>query len=135
MAKTEPSIKFSLDSLKPFLKEFEKFDANKFEFLKHIGGKSRMLLWDKYLRGQLLFYRGLKDSAGRRTVAYRIPKSNKSVTIKSYPLNIWERPHKLRSGGTIKGVGALAKLKKDIAGSKLSNWGEEFLQNIFEKEQ
>ena len=135
MAKTAPSIKFTLGSLKPFLQEFEKFDKNKYEFLKYIGGRSRMMLWGKYLRGQLLFYRGLKDSAGRRTVAYRVAKRNTSVTIKSYPLNIWERPHKLRGGGTIKGVGALKKLKKDLDGSRLANWSERFIQNIFDKEQ
>ena len=87
--KSQPIAKFTLESLKPFLKEFELFADSKYDFLKSIGGKGRMLLWKNYLQGQYLSYRSLEDKLGRRTVSYRVAKNRKSLAIKSYPLNIW----------------------------------------------
>ena len=132
--KSQPIAKFTLESLKPFLKEFELFTDSKYDFLKSIGGKGRMLLWRNYLQGQYLSYHSLEDKLGRRTVAYLVAKNRQSVAIKSYPLNIWERGYVSKTGKKVAGKGPLKALKKEIRGSKLSKWAEQYLEALFNRE-
>lgn len=127
-------IDFDFSGIQKLIVAFPELNAR---FLSMVGSRGRRTLREKYLRGQAIQLKDSsaepKDKKGRYLVSSKVGKGAKYVTIKSYPLNLFERRQVLRSGKTLPGKKVFPQLKKDIM-ANMSGYAKEFEDGILEKE-
>lgn len=98
MASFKAEINFNMQSLQSLIKQFPELAGR---FLSLVGSRGRTLLKEQYLSGQELELRAFpKDKAGRYTITSNVNKKRDATTIRSYPLNLFEKGRLLRSGET-----------------------------------
>lgn len=97
-------------------------------FLAAIGAKAKGILRKKYLSGQKLDLTAYPtDKLGRRTITYSVRKGRGDVRIYSYPVNLFEKGRRLRSGARESGKYIITKhLKADV-----DMFLPEFVRSVF----
>lgn len=119
MAALIPKVEFHLDDLRTLAKLFPDIGAGA---LYHVGLESKILLKKKYLSGQELNLKDMRDRKNRRTISYSLNKRKTAMNLHSYPLNLFERGRTLRNGKREPGKYIMTKkLKSDVSGS-LQKW-------------
>lgn len=119
MAVLKTRADFNIDDLRKLAKLFPDIGAGA---LYHLGLESKILLKKRYLSGQELNLKDMRDRAGKRTISYGLNKRKTAVNLYSYPLNLFERGRTLRSGKREKGKYILTKKLKGDVGSSLQKW-------------
>jgi len=104
------------------------------KFLSWVGTQAREHLKHRYLSGQELTLNVYPlDSRGRHTIVDNVTK-NTTLTIYSYPLNLFEKGRKLRNGRREKGKKIITvKLKRDVL-SNMNNYINVFENGILKGE-
>ena len=98
MARVRLETEIKPDEFLVFRKLADAFPDIKASMLGYVGDKGKYLLYNTFLSGQELNYRGMMDRKGRRTVSYTIAKRAVAVKIRSYPANFFEKGRGLRGG-------------------------------------
>lgn len=106
-------------------------------YLGIIGKDARQILKKKYLSGQEINLKVYPlDKRNYHTVTSQVDKSNTFVRIYSYPVNLFEKGRKLRSGKKESGKFIITKKLKSDVSSKMSAYQVKFeriLQNEIDK--
>jgi hypothetical protein len=97
------------------------------QLLGFVGVEAKQDLKKKFLSGQEINLRKYpKDVEGHPTISYSIGKGAKSVKISSYPLNLFERGRKLRSGRKESGKRIMKKKFKQYMMTRMSGLLNQF---------
>jgi len=91
-----------------------------------VGARGAELLYDSFLRGQAIFLRSKRDRKGRRTVSYSVGSRAETVSISSYPMNLFEYGRKLRSGRRESGKHVITGKFRALMNSKLQTLVDAF---------
>ena len=130
MAVLKPEVSFNFEGIFNLIKVFPDLNGR---YLALIGKRSRDLLKQKYLSGQDLTLRKFPvDSLGRYTVTSDVNRRRTSVKIYSYPVNLFERGRKLRSGAQEPGKYIITKKLKQSVMSRIGSYTMEFESQILE---
>jgi hypothetical protein len=91
-------------------------------FMSYIGSQGRIALKMRFLSGQVLKLKSDKDIKGKYTTSSSVGKKANSVSISSYPLNLYE-------GGNSRinwaAVNVFSVKLKSLAESQLQKWSNE----------
>ena len=115
----------------------EMFPEMRARTLGYIGKEGKALLKKRFLSG--VSGQGINleqhphDVLGRRTVSYSVGKKAKHALIASYPLNLFERGRKLRSGKKEKGKYIITRRFKQVMNNDLQKIVNEFDQMVLSK--
>ena len=122
-------------NLKPIFDLIQIFPELRGRLLALIGKRARTILKERYLSGQEITLRAFPtDRQGRRTIVSDVNKQRSSVKIYSYPVNLFERGRRLRSGRKEPGKYIITrKLKQDVMAG-LAGYVREFEEKILEPE-
>lgn len=132
MALLKAEIDFDFKGLNLLAKMFPDISGG---LLAFIGSRGRTLLYEKYLRGQeITFHKYPKNSKGDYMIISDVNKKQTQVKIYSPTLQLFEKPHRLRSGSMSEGKYILTKkLKQDIM-MNVSGYAKEYEQRFVQKE-
>ena len=114
--------------------------ANQFPELRarlmgHVGKSGKDRLYRNFLKGQAIDLRAYpEDSKGRPTVNYSIGKNANSVSISSYPMNLFERGRMLRSGRKEQGKKVIKGSFKQMMNSQLQGILQDFDRTILQQQ-
>ena len=108
-------------------------------FLALVGKRARTTLKEKYLSGQEITLRAFPtDSRGRRTIVSDVNKRRTQVKIYSYPVNLFEKGRRLRSGSKEPGKFIITKkLKQDVMSGfagYVNEWESKVLEDQLRKD-
>jgi len=96
-------------------------------YLSLIGKRARTILKENYLSGQELNLRAFpEDKIGRKTITSDVNKKRDTTRIYSYPVNLFEKGRRLRSGRKEPGKYIITKKLKQEVISGLSSYQREF---------
>jgi len=113
----------------------EIFPQVRAQLLGYVGNEGKRNLKIKLLSGQELNLRKYpEDKRGRRTVGYSINRRADMVSISSYPVNLFERGRRLRSGEKEPARNIIRGRLKGIMQSDLQRILNEFDNKFLEKE-
>ena len=113
----------------------EMFPQVRAQLLGYVGSEGKRNLKTKLLSGQSLNLRAYpEDKRGRRTVGYSINRRADMVSISSYPVNLFERGRRLRSGKKEPARNIIRGRLKGIMQSDLQRILNEFDSKFLEKE-
>ncbi len=113
----------------------EMFPQVRAQLLGYVGSEGKRNLKTKLLSGQSLNLRAYpEDKRGRRTVGYSINRRADMVSISSYPVNLFERGRRLRSGEKEPARNIIRGRLKGIMQSDLQRILNEFDNKFLEKE-
>jgi hypothetical protein len=109
--------------------------------LGYVGWRSAVQLYkerfDAEKKGWLQYHprsisKGIPYSnKGNRLVSFSVSTKKGEVRISSFPNNLWENPHKLRSGATIGGTHAMRDGKSSL---RFQQYAAEALKNLLDGE-
>jgi hypothetical protein len=91
-----------------------------------VGARGAELLYDSFLRGQAIFLRSKRDRKGRKTVGYSVGRRAETVSISSYPMNLFEYGRMLRSGQRESGKHVITGKFRALMNSKLQTLVDAF---------
>lgn len=123
-------------------KDFQKFLSSMRNFfpeisaqlLGFIGSRAKSILRFKFLSGQELNLKAYpKDRLGHPTISYSIGRKAKYVKISSYPLNLFEKGRKLRSGEKETGKHIMKRKFKQYMMSQIPKLTNEFDNTILKR--
>jgi len=120
MAKVSIHTEINPDNFMVFQKLMKAFPDIRASLLGYVGNEGKRLLYNTFLRGQELQYKGMTDSRGRRTVGYSVGRRANYVSIRSYPANLFEKGRLLRSGEREKGKYIITRKFKSVMNSALN---------------
>lgn len=113
----------------------EMFPQIRAQMLGYVGKEGKDILKTRLLSGQSLDLRKYPyDKRGRRTVGYSINRRADQVSISSYPVNLFERGRRLRSGKKEPARNIIRGRLKGIMQSDLQRILNEFDSKFLEKE-
>lgn len=136
MAVLRPEVDFNFKGIYQLVSAFPDLRGR---LLALIGKRARVRLYEGYLSGQELTLRKYPvDARGRRTITSDVNRARTQVKIYSYPVNLFERGRKLRSGRKEQGKYIITrKLKGDVSGrmqSYINEWESRILEQELRKE-
>lgn len=111
----------------------EQFPEIRAQMLGYVGSRGKHILFDSFLSGQELTYKGLTDSKGRDKTSYTIAKRAIAVKIRSYPANFFEKGRKLRSGSMEPGKFIITRKLKSLMSSQMQNILNDFDRQYLQK--
>jgi hypothetical protein len=126
--------KYDDAALKEFLKLQKSFPDLRAQVLGLVGSEGKRRLKERLLSGQEINLRKYPyDKMGRRTAQYTIGKGAQHVSISSYPVNLFEKGRKLRSGNKEPGKFILTKKLKNIMAADLQGILQEADKKILQE--
>ena len=100
-----------------------------------VGARGRSLLRRRLLSGQELnLSQYPKDKGGRGTTSYTFGGRGTFVKISSYPVNLFERGRKLRSGKKEAGRRIITQKLKSMLNSQMQTMVNQYDRTILQKE-
>ena len=98
-----------------------------------VGARGTQLLYNSFLQGQAIFLRSKRDRKGRRTVSYSVGKRAETVSISSYPMNLFEYGRTLRSGRREGGKHVITGKFRALMNSSLQSMVNAFDAKVLEE--
>ena len=130
MAVLKADVNFNTKPIQQLIQVFPSFNGR---LLSLIGKRARLMLKMQYLSGQELNLKAFPlDKAGRQTITSDVNKKRTFVKIYSYPVNLFERGRRLRSGAKEPGKFIITKKLKQSVLSKTGTYINEFENRILE---
>jgi hypothetical protein len=131
MAGLKVTVQSATAGFQALLKNFGGIRA---EVMHFIGKKGHGILENDLLSGQELnLKRKPKDRAGRYTITNKVGRMANSVSIKSYPANLYERGRTLRDGKKQPGKRIITSKLKVLVEGHIQSWAGEAETGIIEK--
>jgi hypothetical protein len=129
------TIDFNDKAFEALLKELKiLFPEIRAQALGYVGNEGRKTLKMKFLSGQEIDLRAYPvDKAGRRTITYSVGKDARYVKISSYPVNLFERGRRLKSGSKESGKRIITKKLKQVMMSDMARLTTEFDNKYLKK--
>lgn len=128
------TIDFNDKAFSDLLRELKVlFPEIRAQALGYIGKQGKKALKQKFLSGQEIYLDEDFDESGRRTISYSIGKDAKYVKISSYPMNLFERGRRLRSGAKEPGKRVVTRKLKQLMMSNISRLTNEFDNKYLQK--
>lgn len=116
-------LRFTLNAeLATFKKFIKLFPESEIRALSSIAKKGRQVLRKDFLNGQALNLKsGDVDKAGKHMISGRIGR-RMTIVWRSYPVNLYERGRKWRSGKKEQGKYIITRKFKNVVQSRLQRW-------------
>jgi len=131
MALLKFEFDFELDALNNLANQFPDISGG---LLSFIGSRARGILYNKYLSGQdLTLTKYPKNTRGAFTVVSDVNKKQDRVKIYSPVVQLFDQPHRLRSGAMSQGTYTITrKLKQDVL-MGLAGYAKEYEDRFLQK--
>jgi hypothetical protein len=97
-----------------------------------VGARGTELLYNNFLSGQAIKLKSTRDKKGRRTVSYSVGRRAETVSISSYPMNLFEFGRLLRSGRRESGKHVITGKFRALMSSNLQSTVDAFDQKVLE---
>ena len=132
MAILRGEIQFSTREFQDLVKQFPDFGGR---LLALIGKRGRTVLKEDYLSGQEIDLRAFpRDAMGRYTTSSDVNRRRTEVKIYSYPVNLFEKGRRLRSGRKEPAKNIIRGKLKQAVMSRLGSYTNEFERSVLDPE-
>ena len=132
MAILRATVDFNFSPIQKLIRVFPSING---KLLAFIGKRARVMLKEKFLSGQELNLHVFpRDKAGRPTITSDVNKKRTFTKIYSFPVNLFERGRRLRSGEKEPGKFIITRKLKQAVMAKTGSYISEFETRIFQNE-